>query len=74
MANTAVIRDAYGIPAIFVGSKTGQDDAAFVFVKVGNEERRMRWAEWDSLAGLAWRSSCMGGQNLGPASGISGKR
>jgi hypothetical protein len=27
MANTAIIRDAYGIPAMFVGSKTGKDDA-----------------------------------------------
>ncbi len=52
MANTAKVRDAYGIPAIFAGSKTGSDDAAFVFIKVGNEERRMRWAEWDALP--AW--------------------
>jgi hypothetical protein len=28
------------------------DDAPFVFVKVGDEERRMRWAEWDALP--AW--------------------
>jgi hypothetical protein len=52
MANTAIIRDAYGIPATFVGSKTGSDDAPFVFVRVGNEERRMRWSEWDALP--AW--------------------
>lgn len=52
MANTAIIRDAYGVPAIFVGSKTGRDDAPFVFVRVGGEERRMRWSEWDSLP--AW--------------------
>ena len=48
MANTAIIRDAYGVPAIFVGSKTGRDDAPFVFVRVGDEERRMRWSEWDA--------------------------
>lgn len=48
------IRNANGLPAIFVGSKTGQDDAPF-FVKVGNEERRMRWAEWDALT--AWTGS-----------------
>ena len=53
MANTAVIRDAYGVPAMFVGSKTGSDDAAFVFIRVGDEERRMRRAEWDGLP--AWR-------------------
>jgi hypothetical protein len=52
MANTAIIRDAYGVPAIFVGSKTGRDDAPFVFVRVGDEERRMRWSEWDALP--AW--------------------
>ena len=52
VANTAVIRDAYGVPAMFVGSKTGRDDAAFVFIRVGDEERRMRWAEWDALS--AW--------------------
>ena len=49
MANNAIIRDAYGVPAMFVGSKTGRDDAAFVFIRVGDEERRMRWAEWDAL-------------------------
>jgi hypothetical protein len=49
MANKASIRDAYGSPAMFVGSKTGGDDAAFVFIRVGDEERRMRWAEWDAL-------------------------
>jgi hypothetical protein len=52
MANKATVRNAYGVPAIFVGSKTGVEDAAFVFVRVGDEERRMRWAEWDSLP--AW--------------------
>jgi hypothetical protein len=52
MANTATVRNANGLPATFAGSKTGQDDAPFVFVKVGNEERRMRWAEWDALP--AW--------------------
>jgi hypothetical protein len=52
MANTATIRNANGLPATFAGSKTGQDDAPFVFVKVGDEERRMRWAEWDALP--AW--------------------
>jgi hypothetical protein len=49
MANTATIRNANGLPATFAGSKTGQADAPFVFVKVGDEERRMRWAEWDAL-------------------------
>ena len=49
MANTPIVRNAYGLAATFVGSKTGRDDAPFVFVKVGDEERRMRWAEWDSL-------------------------
>jgi hypothetical protein len=52
MANTATIRDAYGLPAIFGGLKTGRDDAPFVFVRVGDDERRMRWAEWDDLP--AW--------------------
>jgi hypothetical protein len=52
MANTATIRNANGLPATFAGSKTGQDDAPFVFVKVGDEERRMRWTEWDALP--AW--------------------
>ncbi|SHH59757.1 hypothetical protein SAMN05444169_8267 [Bradyrhizobium erythrophlei] len=37
---------------MFVGSKTGQDDAPFVFIRVGDEERRMRCAEWDALP--AW--------------------
>jgi hypothetical protein len=37
---------------MFVGSKTGQDVAPFVFIRVGDEERRMRWAEWDALP--AW--------------------
>ena len=49
MANKATVRNAYGVPAMFAGSKTGSDDAAFVFVRVGDEERRMRWAEWDAL-------------------------
>lgn len=49
MANTATIRIVNGVPATFAGSKTGRDDAPFVFVKVGDEERRMRWAEWDAL-------------------------
>ena len=35
MANTAIIRNSNGLPATFAGSKTGQDDAPFVFVKVG---------------------------------------
>src|SRR6478736_3549999 len=52
MANTATIRNANGLPATFAGSKTGQDDAPFVFVKVGDEERRMRWAEWDALPAM----------------------
>ena len=52
MANTATVRNSNGLPATFVGSKTGQDDAPFVFIKVGDEERRMRWAEWDALP--AW--------------------
>jgi hypothetical protein len=37
MANPATVRIAGGLPAIFAGSKTGQDDTPFVFVKVGNE-------------------------------------
>ena len=49
MANTAIIRNSNGLPATFAGSKTGRDDAPFVFVKVGDEERRMRQAEWDAL-------------------------
>jgi hypothetical protein len=49
MSNKATIRDAYGVPAIFAGSKTGQEDAPFVFINVGGEERRMRAAEWDAL-------------------------
>jgi hypothetical protein len=52
MANTARVRNCGGLPATFAGSKTGQDDAPFVFIKVGDEERRMRWAEWDALP--AW--------------------
>lgn len=53
MAANLGIRDAYGTPAVFVGSKTGQEDAPFVFINVGGEERRMRAAEWDALA--PWR-------------------
>jgi hypothetical protein len=45
MANAATIRDSNGLPATFAGSKTGHDDAPFVFIKVGDEERHMRWAE-----------------------------
>ena len=56
MTNSAIIRDAYGVPAIFIGSKTGRDDAPFVFVRVGDEERRMRWSEWD--AHPAWSGAC----------------
>jgi hypothetical protein len=52
MANTAPIRNSSGLPATFAGSKTGQDDAPFVFVKVGDEKRRMRLAEWDAIP--AW--------------------
>jgi hypothetical protein len=53
MSSKAAIRDAYGVPAIFVGSKTGQEDAPFVFINVGGEERRMRSAEWEALP--AWQ-------------------
>jgi hypothetical protein len=49
MSIKPAIRDAYGTPAIFSGSKTGQEDAPFVFINVGGEERRMRAAEWDAL-------------------------
>ena len=52
MTNAAIIRDAYGVPAMFVGLKTGKQDAPFVFIRVGDEERRMRRAEWDALP--AW--------------------
>jgi hypothetical protein len=38
MANTATVRNAGGLRATFAGSKTGQDDAPFVFVKVGDED------------------------------------
>jgi len=62
MANTAVIRDAYGVPAIFVGSKTGRDDAPFVFVRVGSEERRMRWSEWDALPAWTGARPCWAGK------------
>ena len=66
MANTAIIRDAYGVPSMFVDSKTGKDDAAFVFIRVGDEERRMRWAEWDALP--AWTGVRPGRPNAnGPA-------
>ena len=50
---------------MFAGSKTGSDDAAFVFVRVGNEERRMRWAEWDALP--AWTGPR---PSWGPKSGV----
>jgi hypothetical protein len=63
MANTATIRDAYGHPAMFVGSKTGDDAAAFVFVRVGDEERRMRWAEWDALPAWAGPRPSWAGKN-----------
>lgn len=60
MSNKAAIRDAYGIPAIFAGSKTGGEDAPFVFINVGGEERRMRASEWDALpAWLGERPSWM---------------
>lgn len=52
MTNPTIIRNAYGLPAMFVGSKTGNDDDAFVFIRVGDEERRMRVAEWNGLP--AW--------------------
>ena len=52
MVNRATIRTVDGQPAVFTGSKTGTDDASFVFVRVGTEERRMRWAQWDALP--AW--------------------
>ena len=55
MANTTLIRDAYGSPAMFVGSKSGVEDDPFVFVRVGDEERRMRFAEWDALP--AWKGA-----------------
>ncbi len=48
---------------MFVGSKTGRDDAAFVFIRVGDEERRMRWAEWDASC-LVRPSSLVGSQAL----------
>jgi hypothetical protein len=51
---------------MFVGSKTGGDDAAFVFVRVGDDERRMRWAEWDALP--AWSGApFLGRQTLMPS-------
>ena len=53
MTNTAIIRDAYGFPAVFVGSKIGKDDDAFVYIRVGDEERRMTAAEWDALPSWA---------------------
>lgn len=52
MTSLGTIRDAYGLPAMFVGSKTGKEDDAFVFIRVGDEERRMRAAEWNGLP--AW--------------------
>jgi len=65
MANKATVRNAYGVAAMFAGSKTGSDDAAFVFVRVGDEERRMRRAEWDALP--AWTGPL---PSWGPKSGI----
>jgi|HubBroStandDraft_3_1064219.scaffolds.fasta_scaffold1293723_2 hypothetical protein len=65
MANTAMIRDAYGVPAMFVASKTGGDDVAFVFVRVGDEERRMRWAGCASR--MVWREAFLGRQTLMPS-------
>lgn len=62
MADTAIIRDAYGVPAIFVGSRTGRDDALFVFVSVGGEERRMRCSEWDALPIWTGERSFLGQQ------------
>jgi hypothetical protein len=38
---------------MFVGSKSGNETDPFVFVRVGDEERRMRAAEWDGLP--AWK-------------------
>ena len=52
MTSSGIIRNAYGLPAMFVGSKTGNEDDSFVFVRVGDEERRMRAAEWNGLP--AW--------------------
>ncbi|MGM4904081.1 hypothetical protein AB8B21_16750 [Tardiphaga sp. 866_E4_N2_1] len=49
MSIKSTIRDACGTPAMFAGSKTGQEDAPFVFINVGGEERRMRSAEWEAL-------------------------
>lgn len=49
MTNPGTIRNAYGLPAMFVGSKTGKEDDSFVFVRVGDEERRMRATEWNGL-------------------------
>ena len=73
MANTAIIRDAYGVPAMFVDSKTGKDDAAFVFIRVGDEERRMRWAEWDALPAWTGVRPSWGDQTLmDPARLLSG--
>lgn len=57
MTNTAVIRDAYGTPAMFVDSKTGKDDAAFVFIRVGDEELRVSWAGLFH-SGRSFRSGC----------------
>jgi hypothetical protein len=53
MTGSGTIRDAYGLPAMFVGSKSGNENDPFVFVRVGDEERRMRAAEWDGLP--AWK-------------------
>ncbi|RXT40187.1 hypothetical protein B5V03_28955 [Bradyrhizobium betae] len=72
MANTATIRNAYGMPAMFAGSKTGSDDAAFVFVRVGDEERRMRWAEWDSLPAWTGPRPSWGPKSHNPTSIVKG--
>jgi hypothetical protein len=50
MANTAIIRDAYGSPATFVGSKTARDDAPFVLS--GLETRN---AGCDGLNGMRFQ-------------------
>jgi hypothetical protein len=68
MANKATIRNAYGMPAMFAGSKTGSDDAAFVFVRVGDEERRMRWVEWDALPAWTGPRPSWGSKSGAPAS------
>jgi hypothetical protein len=63
MANTAIIRDAYGIPAMFVGSKTGKDDAPLSLsgsaMRTPDAVGRMGCA-----SRLGWRSPFLGGQAL----------